>query len=66
MGGHEARTFPPASPLMSHLHTVLSSLQLYSSLNAFHPTALTTSLCTRLPAGFAICSRMALELPLRC
>ena len=42
------RTFPPASPLMSHRLTVLSSPTLYSSLNAFHPTHATSSLCTLL------------------
>mmetsp|Transcript_20608 Transcript_20608/g.51328 ORF Transcript_20608/g.51328 Transcript_20608/m.51328 type:complete len:205 (+) Transcript_20608:1792-2406(+) len=52
-------TFPPASPLMSQRHTVLSSLQLYSSLNTFHPTALTKSEWMALPCfwifNFMIC-----------
>ena len=47
-GQRSVRTFPPASPFMSHRLTVLSSPQLYSSLNAFHPTHATSSLCTLL------------------
>mmetsp|Transcript_25987 Transcript_25987/g.65068 ORF Transcript_25987/g.65068 Transcript_25987/m.65068 type:complete len:212 (+) Transcript_25987:1884-2519(+) len=51
-----SHTLPPASPFMSQRHTVWSSLHEYSSLNAFHPTAETSSWCGWLAFSFSILS----------